>query len=182
MPIDNKSEGNPVTDEMWNELVNAINGLTPDSDGIAWIESSTTWVVPAEVTTETRLRITIVGGGGSAGSYTAGEDTITTRGGNASFGYAVKKGFSGGQNVPITIGAGGSSGNGGNTDFNSGQLVSAGGTVGPASNSPPPADSTLTGTALRRAGPRFIPYGQGGRREYNLNSDNGGPGLVVVEW
>lgn len=166
--IANKSAGNAVTDLMWNEIVNRLNGLAPNTAGIAKFLSSgaTTWTVPEGITTETRIRVWYVGGGGTGDP--GAESFGATYGGNARWGYKVLTGFSGGQNVPITVGAAGAA-----TNFNSGQLISGAG--GNSSGGVNGSQGSVSGEDFITS-PKVIGRGEGGY------ATTGAAGAVIIEW
>lgn len=72
------------------------------------LQGTGNFTIPAGITTATQFKITVVGGGGAGGAASGG---TVVGGGGGSGGYTVGwfSGFTAGQTVAVTLGAGGSS-------------------------------------------------------------------------
>lgn len=200
MTIATVAADDPVTASAINQLIANVNA----SPGVAIITSNTTWAVPNGVH---KFRVSICGGGGSAGelgSVISGEDSYSTPGGPGGDSVARRIWVAGadiGTSYSITIGAGGGSGlaaAGGSSSFGTLLTVSGGGagasdstTANVAGTKGAPGTVTagsLSGSALAIGNdsvavyntPHNIPqaFGHGGLR----TSDAGAPGIVVIEW
>jgi hypothetical protein len=173
MNIANWYEGEPITDVRMNQIVNDVNSIAAGSVGLAVMTASGTWIVPNGITSDTRLRVWVAGGGAPetttvVGGGGEGSGTIVTIPGVPSpWAYSVFTGFSAGQAVPITIGvAGDGTVAPGASVFNSVSLFSNG------------AGGAIGGTApagVLWVGPKLMNRGQGG-------GPSGGAGAIVIEW
>ncbi len=177
MALSHVNINDPVLASLMNNLIDTVNGV----NGRAVYTANGNWTVPAGVQ---KFRVTICGGGGKGGaSYLGGYEGMETlpgsRGGD---GPLVSKIFSGqavGTVIPITIGAGGTTGNGGQSTF--GALLQSGGGAAGGASGVDGADGTHNGE-LRHNGDLFlisrgIYYGMGG-----VDSGVGRQGICVIEW
>lgn len=199
MTIASVAADDPVAVSAINQLIANVNS----SPSAVIITSNTTWAVPAGVH---KFRVSICGGGGSAGEFGSsggGEDFFLTPGGPGGDSLMRRIWVSGadlGTSYSITIGAGGGAGlaaAGGSSSFGTLLTVSGGGagasdsaTAGVAGSkgSTGTPSGTLSGSALAIGNesvavynmPYNIPqaYGQGGLK----TSDAGAPGIVIIEW
>lgn len=170
--IANRVEGDPITDAMWNEIVNRLNGLAPNSGaGIVVLTAPTTvWVVPAGFTTETRFSIWVVGGGGGYNSGTSAD------GGRSRWAYTRLTGYTEGLSIPVSIGQGGAYDiDGQPTIFNVNQIISGGGYT----NGTPGNIGVAPGIGILETSPKSLQFGYGGNP---FSSGTGGPGMIVIEW